>query len=101
MDPTVITACQNIGRHDLEGSQLLVVVIERDHVLDMAPSPVLLPEKMALAEELPIWDIGRERLGDIEIELALDDVQSESLPDELVRRCPIEQSTCLLDKRGN
>lgn len=101
MDPTVVTACQDIRRHDLEGRQLLVVVIERDHVLDMAPSPVFLPEEMALAEELPIRDIGRERLGDIEIELALDDVQSESLPDELVRRCPIEKSTCLLDKRGD
>ena len=79
----------------------MVVVIKRDHVLDMASSPVLLPEEMALAEELPIRDVGRERLGNIEIELALDDVQSESLPDELVRRCLIEQSTCLLGKRGN
>lgn len=96
MHPTVVTACQNIGCHNLEGRQLLVVVIERDHVLDMAPSPVLLPKEMTLAEELPVRDIGRERLGDIEIELALDDVQSESLPDELVRRCAIEQSTCQL-----
>lgn len=101
MHPTVVTACQDIGCHNLEGRQLLVVVIERDHVLDMAPSPVLLPKEMTLAEELPVRDIGRERLGDIEIELALDDVQSESLPDELVRRCAIEQSTCLLSKRGN
>lgn len=96
MDTTVVTTRQDIRRHDLEGGQFLVVIIERDHVLDMAASPVLLPEEMTLAEVLPIRDVGRESLGDIEIEFALNDTQSKSLPDELVRCCPIQQSTCLL-----
>ena len=51
----------------------MIVVIERDHVLDLAATPVLLPEKMALAKELPIRDVGGKCLRDIKIEFALDD----------------------------
>lgn len=44
MDSAIVTPCEDKGRHDLQGGQLLVVVVQSDHVLHLAQTPVLLPQ---------------------------------------------------------
>ena len=91
MNSTIVTAREDIGCHDLERRQLLVIIIERNDILDLAASPIALSKQMSFAEVLPVGDVGRQRLWDVKVELALNKIERNPFPYELVRGGPIEQ----------
>ena len=91
MNPTIVAAREDIGCHDLERRQLLVIIVERNDILDLAASPIALSKQMSFAKVLPVGDVGRQRLWDVKVELALNKIERNLLPYELVRGGPVEQ----------